>query len=215
MIQRCEDANCDDYKYYGARGITVAAEWHDFQTFLKDVGERPKGLTLDRVRNNEGYGPRNFRWATRQEQVNNMRSNVKTYVDGKLLSIKEMAEKAGISYRTMHARLTRLGYSAEEALCKPVKCGGLLPTKDYPHLRDQSWRNFSNMHNKPRSSKLNAEQVNAMRLMHEVVAASYSTLALMFDVSIETASNAVQGLKAYAKQVSDTISSETTGGTYA
>ena len=129
MIQRCEDTNCGDYKYYGARGITVAAEWHDFPTFLKDVGERPKGLTLDRVRNNEGYGPSNFKWATRQEQANNMRSNVKTYVDGKLLSIKEMAEKAGTSYGTMKARLTRLGYSAEEALNKPVKCGEMLNGK--------------------------------------------------------------------------------------
>ena len=126
MIQRCEDANCGDYKYYGARGITVAAEWHDFPTFLKDVGEHPDGRTLDRIRNDEGYGPNNFRWATRSEQCNNMRSNVKTYVEGKLLSIKEMAEKAGTSYDTMKARLTRLNYSPEEALHKPVKCGQTL-----------------------------------------------------------------------------------------
>ena len=83
-------------------------------------------MTLDRVRNDEGYGPTNFRWATRAEQVNNMRSNVKTDVDGKLLSIKEMAEKAGTSYDTMKARLTRLGYSPTEALTKSVKHGQTL-----------------------------------------------------------------------------------------
>lgn len=126
MIQRCEDENCTDYKYYGARGITVCDAWHNFETFIKDVGDRPKGMTLDRVRNNEGYGPDNFRWATHHEQMNNTRSNVKTLLDGKLLSIKEMAEISNITYETMKARLTRLGYTAEQALFKPVKCGQTL-----------------------------------------------------------------------------------------
>jgi hypothetical protein len=126
MIQRCEDQNCNDYRYYGARGVTVCDRWHDFVAFLNDVGQRPPGLTLDRIRNDEGYGPDNFRWATKVEQMNNTRSNVKVSVGGELMSIKRMAEKAGTSYQTMNARLTRLGYSAEDALSKPVKCGQTL-----------------------------------------------------------------------------------------
>ena len=126
MIQRCEDQNCGDYIYYGARGITVCESWHDFEKFKEDVGDRPKGFTIDRIDNSLGYGPNNFRWASRTEQANNMRSNVKTLVDGKLLSIKEMADKAGIAYGTMKARLCRLGYTPEQALGKPVKCGQTL-----------------------------------------------------------------------------------------
>jgi len=126
MLQRCEDKNCTDYKYYGARGITVCERWHTFENFKDDVGDRPDGLTLDRKNNDSGYGPDNFRWASRELQANNMRSNVKTLVAGKLLSIKQMADKAGTSYDTMKARLTRLGYSAEEALTKPVKPGQTL-----------------------------------------------------------------------------------------
>lgn len=126
MLQRCEDKNCTDYKYYGARGITVCERWHAFENFKADVGDRPDGLTLDRKNNDSGYGPDNFRWASRELQANNMRSNVKTLVAGKLLSIKQMADKAGTSYDTMKARLTRLGYSAEEALTKPVKPGQTL-----------------------------------------------------------------------------------------
>jgi hypothetical protein len=53
MIARCTKKNHPLYPEYGARGITVCAEWrNDFETFLSDMGVRPNGLTLDRKNKN-------------------------------------------------------------------------------------------------------------------------------------------------------------------
>lgn len=41
MISRCEDERNASYPSYGARGIAVCERWHDFESFLEDVGERP------------------------------------------------------------------------------------------------------------------------------------------------------------------------------
>jgi len=73
MFRRCQNKNTKDYKYYGERGIRVCKRWKNFALFLIDMGERPKGKTLDRKNTNGNYTPKNFRWATIQEQSQNRR----------------------------------------------------------------------------------------------------------------------------------------------
>lgn len=74
MFKRCYNKNRRDYKYWGGRGIKVCWRWRSFEAFLADMGERPPGLTLDRIQNSSNYKPGNCRWATRAEQNRNSRN---------------------------------------------------------------------------------------------------------------------------------------------
>lgn len=74
MKRRCYGVNASHYSDYGGRGIKVCDEWkNSFEAFYKYVGDRPKGMTLDRIDVNGNYEPGNVRWATQQQQVENRR----------------------------------------------------------------------------------------------------------------------------------------------
>ena len=83
MKQRCLNSNNAKYKNYGGRGISICDEWASFENFYNDMGERPKGLTLDRIDNNKGYYKSNCRWTTPEIQNNNKRNNVFLSYNGK------------------------------------------------------------------------------------------------------------------------------------
>ena len=75
MLRRVTNPHDSHFADYGGRGITVCDRWRDFVNFLSDLGDRPEGMTLDRLDNDKGYGPDNCRWATRLEQSRNQRRN--------------------------------------------------------------------------------------------------------------------------------------------
>lgn len=73
MKNRCLNPRSPDFKYYGARGITVCVRWMKFENFLADMGSRPDGLTLGRIDHDKSYEPGNCRWETCEEQQKTQR----------------------------------------------------------------------------------------------------------------------------------------------
>lgn len=74
MIQRCTNPKHRSYEHYGARGVTVDPSWiGNFKQFLADMGERPEGMTLDRIDYDKPYCKENCKWATDSQQSKNRR----------------------------------------------------------------------------------------------------------------------------------------------
>jgi hypothetical protein len=120
MIRRCHEEGSSNYKNYGAKGTTVCDRWrYSYENFVKDMGKRPEGMSLDRIDNNLGYSPENCRWATHKEQGANKRNVPILFIDGKAMTYPDACKHYGILYVTFKNRTNTLGWSVDAALKTP------------------------------------------------------------------------------------------------
>jgi len=115
MHSRCRKESPDASRYFD-RGIVVCERWNDFRLFLADMGERPKGLTLDRKDNDKGYEPLNCEWRPWRTQQNNKSDNHILNIKGERITMADAARRFGITYSTLRSRLNILGWSDEKAV---------------------------------------------------------------------------------------------------
>jgi hypothetical protein len=114
MKERCYNEANTHYLAYGGKGITVCDRWlASFENFLADMGTRPKGMTLDRIKNEVGYTPGNCRWATAETQANNRSTNV--VWQGVSMSIKQLAAHINVPRTSLNKLLVR-GMPLDEAV---------------------------------------------------------------------------------------------------
>lgn len=125
MNYRCYSPNYEKYEKYGARGVAVCDRWRtSFAAFLEDMGDRPEGMTLDRINRFGNYEPSNCRWADAKTQANN-RSIPGRYceLNGVTKTIKGWAAAYGIPYPTVLGRMNYAGMTLVQALTASRKRG--------------------------------------------------------------------------------------------
>jgi hypothetical protein len=118
MRVRCNNPGGTGYGLYGGRGIRVCDAWNaSFEAFLADMGERPDGMTLDRIDVNGDYCPENCRWATQSQQNRNTRIVPRVIYRGEKIAVPDLADKLGVSTSCLKYRI-KTGWP-EEAWAKP------------------------------------------------------------------------------------------------
>lgn len=123
MKQRVLNPSHKSYENYGGRGITICERWlESFENFVADMGERPEGMTLDRIDTNGNYEPENCRWATDEVQGNNKRSSKLIEFQGRTQTSIQWAREFGIHPKVLLYRLKN-GWSIEEALTMKTNHG--------------------------------------------------------------------------------------------
>lgn len=69
MMSRCYTISNTHFKDYGDKGIKVCQRWHDYDSFIEDMGRKPSSKhTIGRKDHNKDYEVTNCEWQTRTEQ---------------------------------------------------------------------------------------------------------------------------------------------------
>lgn len=82
MINRCTRPSAPQYEKYHSLGFDPS--WRFFENFYRDMGDRPEGMTLDRIDNTMGYSKWNCRWAGWRTQNNNKSIKSNQYIKRRL-----------------------------------------------------------------------------------------------------------------------------------
>jgi hypothetical protein len=120
MLERCRNPNNSHYSRYGGRGIRVCDRWQVFDAFYADMGERPPGMSLNRIDNDGPYSPENCEWASAVTQGRNKTNNKLLTFQGKTQPLSAWAEELGMTYSTLNTRLQR-GWDDERVLATPIR----------------------------------------------------------------------------------------------
>lgn len=117
IVQRCKNPKNKSFKNYGARGITVCPEWHEYAAFLRDMGPTyQSGLTIDRKENDGGYEPGNCHWVTNKVNCRNQQRSIRVEWNGVLTALNDLAEAHGVRLLTAYSRFKLKGWTLRQSL---------------------------------------------------------------------------------------------------
>jgi hypothetical protein len=116
LRNRCRLKNVWNYASYGGAGVTYDPAWDSYERFQLDMGNRPEGMTLDRIDGTRGYFKENCRWATASEQQNNRKCALLLTHNGITKNARDWARDLGLAPGAVWNRVKLLGWSIEKAV---------------------------------------------------------------------------------------------------
>lgn len=144
MKSRCSSEKTNGWEHYKGRGIKVCDRWlckkDGYKNFLFDMGERPLGMTLDRIDVNGDYEAQNCKWSDSKEQSQNRRNNHLITIDGETKCMSEWSVIYNIFPALISKRLLA-GWSDFDAVTTP------------PRLKKQSYLYMGELTTLPELSK--------------------------------------------------------------
>ena len=90
------------------------------------MGERPEGMTLDRIDPRGNYEPSNCRWADDYTQENNRSNNVFYMIDDEKMTLTQIARKYGVSRSNLANKIYIYKWDMARALDYLTKKEGVL-----------------------------------------------------------------------------------------
>lgn len=121
MLQRCTNPKRNSYKHYGGKGVIVCAAWYNFEQFLRDIGPRPLGTSLERRDNEGNYAPENCCWADKVTQARNSSQVVWVEIAGIRKRLVDWCSARDISVNTVRDRVKHHNMSYAQAIMTPVQ----------------------------------------------------------------------------------------------
>ncbi len=128
MLTRCYNFNNKAFKYYGEKGIKVCERWLiSFENFLEDMGEMPKGFSIERIDVNKNYSCGkceeclknnwigNCKWIPKQDQPKNRTNTVYVFINDKKFLLTEALKFFNLSNTSLR-RIMVLGKNHQEAI---------------------------------------------------------------------------------------------------
>lgn len=119
MRDRCTYKSCGNYERYGARGISYDPRWNSYESFVEDMGERPEGMTLDRIDSNKNYCKENCRWATPAQQQANRRNCMHITYNGITQTAADWSRSLGLAKGAVWMRIVKYKWPVEKAITLP------------------------------------------------------------------------------------------------
>lgn len=95
MKNRCYNKNNPNYKFYGAKGITICNEWlnneNGFKNFYNwsNANGYYEGLSIDRIDNTKGYSPENCQWMSKQRNSSKRKIDFRISLINDILSTQQ------------------------------------------------------------------------------------------------------------------------------
>jgi len=124
MVDRCHNSSNPAFPRYGGRGITVCEAWRkSFEVFYRDMGNKPPGMSIERIKNDGHYCLDNVKWGTINEQTRNRRSNINISINGESKCLTDWCKTLGLNFHTIKARIRRYSWSVAVAILAPSQAG--------------------------------------------------------------------------------------------